>query len=125
MSDTWQKFNTWSHTKKMLILILAIAIFFPIDYFLLFPYAGAIWSIVAYFVYLIIMAILVRQGKRPIILALFIVTYCLITFWISFQFGSEEYVFSRNDFLGAIYILISILSLSGYYLIYREKKQKK
>jgi len=61
MVDTWQNFSTWNHTKKILILILAIVIFFPIDYFLFYPHIGAVWSIVAYFAYLIVVAILIRQ----------------------------------------------------------------
>ncbi len=60
MVDTWQKFDTWFHTQKILLLIVAIAIFFPIVYFLLYPNIGAIGSIVIYFVFLIIVAFLLR-----------------------------------------------------------------
>lgn len=61
MVDTWQNFNTWNHTKKILILMLAIVIFLAVDYFFFYPHIGAAWSIAAYFVYLIIVAILIRH----------------------------------------------------------------
>ena len=60
MEDNWNKFNTWIHTKKMLLLIFAILVFFPIAYFLVYPNIGAFASIVIYFIYLIVVAILIR-----------------------------------------------------------------
>lgn len=65
MIDTWQKFDTWVHTQKMLLLIVAIAVFYPVVFFLFYPIFGAIGSIVLFFVYLIVIAIPIRLwGKR-------------------------------------------------------------
>ena len=65
MVDTWRKFDSWIHTKKMLLLIVAIAVFFPIVYLLLYPLIGTAVSIVIYLVYLIVVAFLIRNwGKR-------------------------------------------------------------
>ena len=59
MDDTWTKFNTWIHVKEMLILIFAILIFVPVIYFLLYPTIGIISSMVIYFAYLIVVALLI------------------------------------------------------------------
>jgi len=67
MVDNWNKFNTWVHVKKMLILIFAILIFLPLFYFLLYPNIGFIVSMVIFFVYLLVVAFLIRiwaKGKN-------------------------------------------------------------
>jgi len=67
MSDNWEKFDTWTHVKKMLLLIFAIAVFFPIFYFLLLPNIGAIGSIVVYLVFLLVVGFLIRiWGKKKL-----------------------------------------------------------
>ncbi len=60
MIDTWKKFDTWVHVQKMLLLIVAIGIFFPIIYFLIYPQIGAIISILIFFVFLLSIALLIR-----------------------------------------------------------------
>ena len=65
MVDTWEKFGNWVHTQKMLLLIVAIVVFFPVAWYLLLPNIGNIGSVVIYFVYLIIVSLLIRNwGKR-------------------------------------------------------------
>jgi len=65
MVDTWRKFDTWVHTQKMLLLIVALVVFFPVSWYLLLPNIGNIGSVVIYFVYLIIVSLLIRNwGKR-------------------------------------------------------------
>ena len=60
MVDTWQKFDTWIHTKKMILFIFSIMLFFPILYFLIYPNIGIVGSIVIYFAFLMIVAFLIR-----------------------------------------------------------------
>jgi len=67
MFDTWKKFDTWVHTQKVLLLIVAIAVFYPVLFFLLYPNIGAMPSIVLFFVYLIVIAIPIRiWGNRKL-----------------------------------------------------------
>ena len=63
-SDTWEMF-TWINIQKMLLLIVAIAVFFPVVYFLYYPNIGAFGSIIIYFAFLILVALLIRKwGKE-------------------------------------------------------------
>ena len=67
MSDTWKKFDNWTHVQKMLLLILAIAVFFPIIYFIFLPIIGAVVSIVVYLVLLLVIGFLIRiWGKEKL-----------------------------------------------------------
>jgi hypothetical protein len=67
MFDSWKKFDTWVHTQKVLLLIVAIVVFYPVFFFLFYPNLGFIRSIVLFFVYLIIVAIPIRiWGKREL-----------------------------------------------------------
>jgi|GEM_PF-6760319 len=66
MVDTWKKFDTWAHVKKMLFLIFAVVVFFPILYCVILPIIGAVASIVLFFVFLIVISFLIRiwaKGK--------------------------------------------------------------
>jgi hypothetical protein len=66
MNNTWNKFNTWAHVKKMLFLIFAVVVFFPILYCVILPIIGAVASIVLFFVFLIVISFLIRiwaKGK--------------------------------------------------------------
>jgi len=56
-----KKLNTWSNTLKLLFLFIAILIFLPIDFYLILPIIGTVESVVIYFVYLFIVAILIRR----------------------------------------------------------------
>ena len=60
MSNSWSKFKTWIYTKKMIILIIAIILFFPVLQLVIYPIIGPLKSIIIYFLYLIIIAILIR-----------------------------------------------------------------
>ena len=56
-----KKVNTWVNTIKIILLIISILIFFPIAYSIILPLFGNIWSVVIYFVYLFIIAMVIRR----------------------------------------------------------------
>jgi len=60
MVDNWQKFDSWIHTQKILILIIAILVFYPILYFLFYPNIGAVGILVMFFIFLIIITFLIK-----------------------------------------------------------------
>jgi len=66
MVDSWQKFNTWVNVKKMILLIVAIAIIFLMCSYIIVPLFGATIGFVMFFVFLLIAAFLIRiwgKGK--------------------------------------------------------------
>ena len=67
-----KKLNTWSNTYKAVLFIIAIILFLPIEFYLIYPTVGAAGSIILYFAYLIVMAILIRR-------------------WAYNKFGREEF----------------------------------
>ena len=60
LGGTLKELNKWSNTLKAIILVIAIAVFSPILYFLIYPQIGSALSIVIYFIYLFIIAIFIR-----------------------------------------------------------------
>lgn len=60
MSDIWEKLDTWVHVKKAIALIVAMVLFFPIDYFLLLPIIGNTSSILIYVIFLFIVGYIIR-----------------------------------------------------------------
>jgi uncharacterized membrane protein (DUF2068 family) len=56
-----KKLNTWSNTLKLIFLIIAILIFYPIEFYLILPNIGIIENFVIFIVYLFIVVILIRR----------------------------------------------------------------
>jgi hypothetical protein len=56
-----KKLNTWSNTIKLILLIIAILLFYPVEFYLIFPIFGIIQGIVIFYIYLFIVAILIRK----------------------------------------------------------------
>ena len=60
LGATPRELDKKSNTVKAILLILAIVVFFPIVYFLIYPSVGGIVSLVIFLVYVVVIAVLIR-----------------------------------------------------------------